>query len=205
MGTWGKRCNKVFFYTAEEGKPLIPVIRTPSKSAFGLLCDSIRNIVEEEEEFHWLLVTTETTFALPENLRPYVAPLNSSKPYYLGHAMKFWNQVYNWGEAGYALSRGVIDQITTRFNSSAACQAGGKYWKNADWYLGKHLASMGVKVKDTRDHLGRGRFNGYSFRWHQIQGGFLNCLSNILSIFHRKLLFPGAVSLFERYWKDSIY
>ena len=34
---------------------------------------------------------------------------------------------------------------------------------------------------------------------------FLNCLSNILSIFHRKLLFPGAVSLFERYWKDSIY
>merc|ERR1712013_780171 len=59
--TWGKRCNKVFFYTAEEGKPLIPVIRTPSKSAFGLLCDSIRNIAEEEEDFHWLLVTTETT------------------------------------------------------------------------------------------------------------------------------------------------
>ena len=25
-------------------------------------------------------------------------------------------------------------------------QAGGKYWKNADWYLGKHLTSMGVKV-----------------------------------------------------------
>ena len=25
-------------------------------------------------------------------------------------------------------------------------QAGGKYWKNADWYLGKHLAGMGVKV-----------------------------------------------------------
>ena len=67
--TWGKRCNKGFFYTAEEGKPLIPVIRTPSKSAFGLLCDSIRNIVEEGEDFQWLLVTTETTFALPENLR----------------------------------------------------------------------------------------------------------------------------------------
>ena len=32
------------------------------------------------------------------------------------------HQVYNWGEAGYALSRGAIDQITTRFNSSAACQ-----------------------------------------------------------------------------------
>ena len=25
--------------------------------------------------------------------RPYVAPFDSSKPHYLGHAMKFWNQV----------------------------------------------------------------------------------------------------------------
>jgi len=182
--TWGKRCNRIFFHTADEAKPLIPIVRTPSKSAFGLLCDSIRNIANDSEDFDWLLVTTESTFALPENLRPYVAPFDSSKPHYLGHAMKFWNQVYNWGEAGYALSRGAVAQITSKFNGTNACQAGGKYWKNADWYLGKHLAGMGVKVKDTRDHLGRGRFNGYSFR---------------------KLLFPGAVSLFERYWKDSLY
>jgi hypothetical protein len=93
-------------------------------------------------------------------------------------------QVYNWGEAGYALSRGAVSLLTTTFNSSSACQAGGKYWKNSDWYLGKHLAGLGVSVRDTRDHLGRGRFNGYSFK---------------------KLLFPGAVSLFERYWKDSLY
>jgi hypothetical protein len=32
--------------------------------------------------------------------------------------------------------------------------------------------------------LGRGRFNGYSLK---------------------KLLFPGGVSLFERYWRDSLY
>ena len=74
------------------------------------------------------------------------------------------------------MSRGAVMQITSKFNSSDACQvaslchkaeaisqcglemlgascsakvyfqAGGKYWKNADWYLGKHLTSMGVKV-----------------------------------------------------------
>ena len=49
-------------------------------------------------------------------------------------------------------------------------------------YKEPHFTSF--QVRDTRDHLGRGRFNGYSFR---------------------KLLFPGAVSLFERYWKDSLY
>ena len=36
------------------------------------------------------------------------------------------------------------------------------FWaETANW-------SIYVQVKDTRDHLGRGRFNGYSFRWHQI-------------------------------------
>ena len=67
--TWGKRCNRIFFHTADDAKPLIPIVRTPSKSAFGLLCDSIRNIANDSEDFDWLLVTTENTFALPENLR----------------------------------------------------------------------------------------------------------------------------------------
>jgi len=182
--TWGKRCNRVFFYNDKQEDPRVPVIKLPSKSAFGLLCEAIRRIVEEGEVFDWILVTTEDTFALPENFRHYVAPFNASEPHYLGHPMKFWNQVYNWGEAGYALSRGAVSLLTHRFNSSSSCQSGGKYWKNSDWYLGKHLASMGVQVKDTRDHLGRGRFNGYSFK---------------------KLLFPGAVSLFDKYWKDSLY
>ena len=97
--------------------------------------------------------------------------------------MKFWSQVYNWGQAGYTLSRAALLLITNKF-SKEKCDSGGKYWKNGDWYLGKHLAQLGVEARDTRDHLGKSRFNGYSFK---------------------KLLFPGGVSLFERYWRDSIY
>ena len=33
-----------------------------------------------------------------------------------------WRQVYNWGEAGYALSHGAVAQITSKFNNSNACQ-----------------------------------------------------------------------------------
>lgn len=66
--TWGKRCNKILFYTAGEERAG-PVVRLPSKSAFGLLCESLRRVVAGGEPFDWLLVTTETTFALPENLR----------------------------------------------------------------------------------------------------------------------------------------
>ena len=98
--------------------------------------------------------------------------------------MRFWGEVYNWGNAGYALSRGALKAFVNSFPNSEKCQSGGKYWKQGDWYLGKHLSKMGIKPVDTRDHMNRGRFNGYSFK---------------------KLLFPGAVSVFERYWRDSLY
>jgi len=182
--TWGKHCNKIFFFNEKHNDSIVPVVRTPAKSSFELLCKSIHQIVDTEEVFDWLLVTTDDTFALPENLRYYVAPFNSSQPFYLGHAMKFWGQVYNWGNSGYTLSRGAINLLISKFKTAGKCEKGGKYWKNGDWYLGKHMASLGVQVRDTRDHLGKGRFNGYSFK---------------------KLLFPGAVSSFERFWKDSLY
>jgi len=182
--TWGKHCNKVYFFNEKHNDSIVPVERIPAKSSFDLLCKSFHRIVDNEDTFDWILVTTEDTFALPENLRYYVAPFNSSQPYYLGHAMKFWAQVYNWGNAGYAVSRGAIKLLLNKFDTVKKCETGGKYWKNGDWYLGKHLSSLGVNVRDTRDHLGKSRFNGYSFK---------------------KLLFPGAVSAFERFWKDSLY
>ena len=90
-------------------------------------------------------------------IRYYVAPLNSSQPHYLGHAMKFWAQEYNWGTAGYALSLAAVQLLLKKFDTPEKCEAGGKYWKNGDWYLGKHLASLGVRVRDTRDHAGKSR------------------------------------------------
>ena len=90
-------------------------------------------------------------------IRYYVAPLNSSQPHYLGHAMKFWAQEYNWGPAGYTLSLAAVRILLSKFDTREKCEAGGKYWKNGDWYLGKHLASLGVTVRDTRDHAGKSR------------------------------------------------
>ena len=47
---------------------------------------------------------------------------------------------------------------------SVCFQAGGKYWKNADWYLGKHLASMGVKVTIELQSLVQAAFINSRFR-----------------------------------------
>jgi len=182
--TWANHCNYVRFYHPRLEEKGIPIRKLPSSSSFGLLCSSLRQIVQELPQFDWVLVATEDTYVILENLRYYVAPMNSSAEFYLGHAMRFWNVVYNWGDAGYAISKGTVNKLLSKFSTKSLCESGGKYWKNGDWYLGKHLHQLGINPIDTRDEFGKGRFNGYSFR---------------------KLLFPGAVSIFERYWKDSLY
>eukprot|EP00088_Acartia_fossae_P034005 TRINITY_DN3487_c0_g1_i1.p1 TRINITY_DN3487_c0_g1~~TRINITY_DN3487_c0_g1_i1.p1 ORF type:complete len:408 (+),score=53.82 TRINITY_DN3487_c0_g1_i1:178-1401(+) len=180
--TYGQHCNHLRFFHQTYENANLSVTKIPAKSAFELLCTSLFTIEEEKLDYDWIVVATEDTFVIPENLRYYVAPLNSSQPHYLGHAMKFWSQIYNWRDAGYALSRGTVLALKNKFNSK--CDGISKYWKNEDWYLGKYLAELKIFPVDTRDEQGKGRFNGYSFK---------------------KLLFPGAVSVFEKYWKNSLY
>ena len=117
---------------------------------------------EKNSEVQWILVAGEETFAIPENLRFYVAAKNSSDFHYLGHAMKFWNVIYNWADAGYVISKGTLNKMMQKFDSDEACDKGGQYWKNSDWYLAKHLSQMNINPVDTRDHIGRSRFIGNS-------------------------------------------
>ncbi len=82
--------------------------------------------------------------------RYYVAGLDEQAPHYLGHAMRFWNQVYNWGDAGYALNRPALDKLFTkfptqvcvgasiadpRFNESGSCS-------NVVWYKFGSIGSI---------------------------------------------------------------
>jgi len=182
--TYGQHCNHLRFFHQTYENADFPVKKIQTKSAFGLLCSSLLAIDEENIDYDWIIVVTEDTYVIPENLRYYVAAFNSSDRYYLGHAMKFWSQIYNWRDAGYVLSRGTVKAFKQKFNTKESCESGGKYWKMEDWYLAKHLAALNIFPQDTRDEQGKGRFNGYSFK---------------------KLLFPGAISIFERYWKDSLY
>lgn len=212
VNTWGKHCNEIRFYLTTRGQSTekvvfnqteanidnpqllrkVRVLELATNSEFALMCRSFRQVFKLHrkrvkaglEHAPWLLIAPENSFVLTENLRFYVAPMNTSQPHYLGHAMKFWGSVYNWQQAGYTLSWKTLEALVKKFPTDSECEKGGKFWKNGDWYLGKHLSSLGIKPIDTRDHIGRGRFNGYSMR---------------------KFLVPGGVSAFERYWRDSYY
>ena len=131
----------------------------PQLFQLNIKCE-LHTLIFKHSDMQWILVAAEETFAIPENLRFYVAAKNASDQHYLGHAMKFWNVIYNWADAGYILSKGSLNKFIEKFDSDSACDKGGQYWKNSDWYLAKHLSEMKIKPVDTRDHIGRSRFIG---------------------------------------------
>jgi glycoprotein-N-acetylgalactosamine 3-beta-galactosyltransferase len=137
--TWAKRCNEILFFGLENNSDVSVIVLKP-KSSWQYLCDAIRYLWQNHKaNLHWALFVSDDVFVIPENLRYYVASLDYNKPHYLGEEVTFWGTVYNVGEAGYVLSKGVIHALQRKFDSSESCLKSGKYWRNEDFYLGKYV------------------------------------------------------------------
>lgn len=136
--TWAKHCNgQKFIYLQNEKvqKTMLPIRQEKIESSWHLLCDAVREI---SAKYQWSLFVFDDMFAVPENVRHMVAALNAEKGHYLGHAISFWGTTYNVGQAGYVLSRGSVRALQNLFNSTEACIAGGRFWRQEDFYLGEH-------------------------------------------------------------------
>lgn len=136
--TWTKGCNGVEYVNIDTKikKKIIPIKRTKENSSWVLLCKSLLNVTID---YNWILVVNDDTFALLENLRLLVAGLDSTKGYYLGHAVTFWATTYNMGQAGYVLSRGSLSAIKTKFNTTDFCTSEITYLNQEDMYLGRFI------------------------------------------------------------------
>lgn len=173
--TWGKRCNNIYLF-GQEKDLLVPIITFDMKvvSSWQLLCEAFNYVWKAKKNLEWLIMVKDDTLVVPENLRYMLAPLNHTDDHYLGHAVVLWGQPYNVANAGYVISKGVLKKLIGMFDNSEKCIAGGKYWKQEDYYLAKHLASMGIYPSDTRDQYSRGTFHGYSLQsllWGVVKTG----------------------------------
>ncbi|XP_012173013.1 C1GALT1-specific chaperone 1 isoform X1 [Bombus terrestris] len=163
--TWGKHCNKIYFF-GQVKDPKMPIINFDTKlvSSWQLLCEAFRYVWKSSETLEWLIFVKDDTLVVLENLRYMLGPLNHTQDHYLGHAVTLWGQPYNVADAGYVISAGVLRKLIKMFDNSEKCIISGKYWKQEDYYLAKHLASMGIYPSDTRDQYLRGTFHGYSLQ-----------------------------------------
>ncbi|KAF5285692.1 hypothetical protein FQR65_LT13077 [Abscondita terminalis] len=177
VNTWAKHCNHVELVQLKRNK--LGLKRNKDEASWPLLCNALVNI---SESFHWILVVKETTFAIVENVRHLVAPLDYESHYYLGHAIKFWGIKYNVAQAGYILSNGTLAALKLK-NEKDLCSTNSVVWNLEDYYLGRTLQQFNISVTDTRDELGFAIFHGYNLQ---------------------KLFFPGSTTL-SNYYKHSVY
>lgn len=142
--TWGKRCNKIYFFGHRLKNAELPVINVDVKivSSWQLLCEAMNYIWKVEDKLEWIIFVKDDTIVITENLRYMVAPLDYRRDYYLGHPVVLWGQTYNVAQSGYVLSKGALDKVVQMFNTAEKCKKGGKYWKKEDYYLGKQCDVM---------------------------------------------------------------
>lgn len=140
--TWGKHCNKLLFFSYHLSDSKLPVInlRIQYYSSWHFLCEVMSYLWKRSSEIplNWIIFIKDDTIVVPENLQYNLAPLNYMEPYYLGHAIVLWGTPYNVAQAGYVLSYESLRRLMVEFDTSEKCAAGGKYWKNDDYYLGKY-------------------------------------------------------------------
>ncbi|XP_043269408.1 C1GALT1-specific chaperone 1-like protein [Venturia canescens] len=175
VDSWGSSCNKLYFFSDRLNDTKLSVLQFPIKlvSSWQMLCETMKYIwkftknsdsSDSDKILEWAIFVKDDTMVIPENLRYLVASLDYNQGHYLGHPVVLWGQAYNVAQAGFVLSKLAFRKIVENFNTSQKCMTGGKYWKKEDYYLGKHLALLGIHPSDTRDHRLRGVFHGYALQ-----------------------------------------
>lgn len=181
--TWAKHCNKALFYGSYNDDS-IPVNKINAKDSWHFLCEVLSKVwMGYEDEFKWVLIAGDYTYAVVENLRYMIAGLDSNESYYLGHVFRNYNDQYNVEDAGYVLSWPALKVFHEKFPNINSCVKS-EYWQNGDWTLGNVLETHGIKPRDTRDIMERARFLPFNLE---------------------KLLIPGGISVFSRYWRESVF
>lgn len=183
--TWTRHCNHVAYFGNFKDE-YVPIHQIPG-TATGpdVACDVLRFVCKRfAGRFKWILLADDQTYAIVENLRSYVAPLNASGIYYLGHPMQDSDGFYNMLNAGIVLSEGSVMLLRRLMGKS--CSKLEKTTMPLDRFLGILLRKGDgtVRAIDTRDVRNRGRFNPFSVE---------------------DMLIPGSISYFNSYWRSSLF
>ncbi|ESO84576.1 hypothetical protein LOTGIDRAFT_222070 [Lottia gigantea] len=172
--TWGKRCN-ILLFMSSEADPSYPAIKLPvsegrenlwakTKEAFKFVYE---NYVDKAD---WFLKADDDSYVIVENLRHFLKDKDTNKGLYYGRRFKpYVAQGYMSGGAGYVLSKQALRSfVADGLPDPRKCRSdnGGA----EDLEMGKCLGNVGVIAGDSRDELGRERFNPFIPEHHLIPG-----------------------------------
>ena len=166
--TWGKRANKILFFSSETNDDFPTVGLNTSEGREHLTAKSMqgfRYVYEHHRnDFDWFMKADDDTYVIMENLRYFLSDKNSSAPVFYGfmmaHAVK---QGYYSGGAGYVLSKEALRRLATRGKDPNICRQDGN---DEDMEIGRCLERLGVKTSNPSDRFGRSRFHCFQPEKH---------------------------------------
>ena len=154
---WANRCNKIIFISEDPislsnfTEEVVVLAAKPGQ--YGMTYSTMAAFdyiyKHHADDADWFLNADDRTYVIVENLRYMLAPYDSSKPLYFGHEHASSGQRPLGSTPGYILSKQALKTFGER--EMAACVT--------DIQIGKCLDSLGVRLKDSRDVLGRDRFH----------------------------------------------
>ena len=117
------------------------------------------------DQFHWFMKADDDTFVVPENLHRFLREYNSSIPHYFGRELTINGVIYCSGGGGYIVSRAALKLFINGLDSVCKDQDNGEV---EDYEFGRCLNRLGIYPEDSRDSIGRFRFNLLSLRYHYL-------------------------------------
>ncbi|XP_069977774.1 glycoprotein-N-acetylgalactosamine 3-beta-galactosyltransferase 1 [Penaeus vannamei] len=158
--TWGRRCNKLIFMSTKDD-PSVGAVDVGSREGYTKLWNKTRCAVKyiyenHLRDFEWFLKADSDTYVLVDNLRYVLQDYNTDDPLYFGQHYKIYGG-YNTGGAGHVMGREAVRRfVELAIPNHTICKP--ERSKGEDVGMGNCLQKVGIKMGDTRDHIGQGRF-----------------------------------------------
>ena len=192
--TWTRHCNERHFYGGfhEKQAPYIKIkFLDDSLLSPRTFCLAFIDLMARvKHDYDWLLITTDQTYAIVENLRYLVTPLDPRERFYIGRPVQhYFLGVYNSFDSGIVLSRGSVDLLanTLFMGNHTTCinlpTNGLVYGGQFDSYIGMFFASHSVRPENSYDQSSGTRFHPFMPEKH---------------------LNPQLISVFDTFWMSNL-
>lgn len=159
--TWGQRCTKLLFVTSttDQNLPTLIVNVTDGRDYLAVKTrDAFDHAYENYlADYDWFLKADDDTYVIMENLRYFLSAQDHNLPVVFGQTFtQYMQQGYPSGGAGYVTSREALRRYGQRNNGTEGC----KFDSGAeDVDFGQCMESLGVRLGNSLDALGRTRFH----------------------------------------------
>ena len=167
--TWGKRCNKLILISDSDDSDIdaVGMNTTPGR---GHLASKSREALDYLYRHHyddadWFLKADDDTYVILENLRFLLMDRDPREAIFFGkHFLHPKNESYFAGGAGYVLSKKALALFGRR--PPGQCLIDRHDGSNEDVRVSDCLLTLGVRLGNSTDYLGRYRFHHFTPEMH---------------------------------------